>query len=168
MKSIDSVLANSIFSFSVGMGVYLWLLWMQLKNGGGGCEQGSSSTTLTPKRVPNQRKGGSSTLLQGQDQSAKVWMPGEPQSPSEEIWRTREEMMNTWTRKNNSLSFSFWLLRAWRCCEVCNPNCLNIQQLASVKQPGLHALSSSGMQKAEMGAQWDLTGHWMDVGFPPY
>ena len=58
MKSIDSVLGDSVFSFSVGMDVHLWLLWMQSKNGGGGCEQGSSSATLTPRGAPNQRKGG--------------------------------------------------------------------------------------------------------------
>lgn len=56
MKSIDSVLGHSVFSFLVGMDVHLWLLWMQSKNGGGGCEQGRSSYTLTPRGAPNQRK----------------------------------------------------------------------------------------------------------------
>lgn len=58
MKSIDSVLGDSVFSFSVGMDVPLWLLRIQSQNAGGGCEQGSSSATLTPRGAPNQRKGG--------------------------------------------------------------------------------------------------------------
>lgn len=78
MKSVQSVLRNSVFSISVGLNVHLWLPWMQAENKGGGCEQGSSSATLTPRGAPNQKKRVSPALLQGLDQPANVWVAREP------------------------------------------------------------------------------------------
>lgn len=69
---------------------------MQSKNGGGGCEQGSSSAYSNCQRSSKSEKRGSPTLLQGLDQSASAWMAGEPLCPSKEVRKTREEMMNTY------------------------------------------------------------------------
>lgn len=123
--------------------------------------------TLWPREELQIRENGIPNPVTGPGQSASAWVAGDPQCPSKEIWRTREELMNTCKQgKNNSLNFSFWLLIAhnatWRCCGVCAPNCLNIQQLASVKQSSPQVWSPRGLQTAEMGA------HWREVGFPPH
>lgn len=124
-----------------------------------------------PQRDFQSEEKGLPALLQGLDQPANAQRAGEPRWPSKEVWRTREEMTNTWEQgKNNSLNFDCWLLwswnSTWRWSGLCPPNCLHTQQLTSVKHPGPRVLCTTVLQTAEMGAQCDLTSFCVEVGFP--